>query len=266
MFVDVSRRAALLNDAVVHDHDAVGHHHGLALVMGDIDGGDADALLQIADEEAHVVAQAGVEIGERFVEQQHRGFDDQRAGERYALLLAAGQFPRIALFIAGELDHLQHGGDAPRAIHGRDLANLQPEGQIFRHRHVRKQRIGLEHHAEIAMLGHGMGHVAAAEQQPALGHGFEPGDAAQRRRLAAARRPQKRNELALADIEVDISKDMQRPIELVDRVQSERGHVGSGLSGVETGEDRGRRPDPGKRRRQPISRFQRSATSAAILT
>ena len=45
---------------------------------------------------ARLLAQLGVEIGERLVEQDHRRLVDQRARERDALLLAAGELVRVA--------------------------------------------------------------------------------------------------------------------------------------------------------------------------
>ena len=44
--VDLLRRAELLDHAVVHHGDRVGHRHRLELVMGDIDRGRAEAVVQ----------------------------------------------------------------------------------------------------------------------------------------------------------------------------------------------------------------------------
>ena len=52
--------------------------------------------MQPAHLEAHFLAQIGVEIGQGLVEQQRLGLHDQRARQGHALLLAAGQFARIA--------------------------------------------------------------------------------------------------------------------------------------------------------------------------
>ena len=49
----------------------------------------AELVVQAADLEAHLLAQVGVEVRERLVHQQRLGLDDERAGERDALLLAA---------------------------------------------------------------------------------------------------------------------------------------------------------------------------------
>ena len=101
--VDVLRRAELLDPAAVHHRDEVGGGHRLGLVVGDVDRGVAVGVVQAADLEAHLLAQIGVEVGQRLVEQQRLRLDDQGAGERDALLLAAGQFARIALGEVGEL-------------------------------------------------------------------------------------------------------------------------------------------------------------------
>ncbi|MNC87154.1 hypothetical protein D3C83_28560 [compost metagenome] len=57
--------------------------------MSDVDRGDAEFLLELADFRPHLHSDLGVEIGERLVEQQHLGVEHQRAGERHALLLPA---------------------------------------------------------------------------------------------------------------------------------------------------------------------------------
>jgi len=46
-------------------------------------------FLQRADLSAHLHPQFRIEVGERFVEQQHAGSDDDGAGQCYPLLLAA---------------------------------------------------------------------------------------------------------------------------------------------------------------------------------
>jgi hypothetical protein len=68
-------------------------------------------------------------------------------------------------------------------------------------RHVGEQAVGLEHHAHVALAGRHWGDVAAVDQQLAAGRLFEPGDDAQRRRLAAAARSEQRDQLARLDLE-----------------------------------------------------------------
>ena len=89
-FVEILLRADLADLALAHHHEAVGHGQGFLLVVGHHHGGQAELALQFADFDPHVLAQLGVEIGQRLVEQQHVGPEHQRARQRHALLLAAG--------------------------------------------------------------------------------------------------------------------------------------------------------------------------------
>ena len=58
-----------------HDRDPVGHRQRLALVVGDVDEGDPDLLLDPGELDLHLLAELEVERAERLVEQQ-----DARAG------------------------------------------------------------------------------------------------------------------------------------------------------------------------------------------
>ena len=100
--VKLERRADLLDQAVMHDDDLVGHGHGLDLVVGDVDRGGLQPLMQLLDLGAHLHAQLGVEVGERFVEQKHLRIAHDGAAHGDALALAAGKLARIALEIGAE--------------------------------------------------------------------------------------------------------------------------------------------------------------------
>ena len=109
--VDPRRLVELLDVALVHHRDPVRQRERLGLVVRHVDERDADLLLQVDELELHVLAQLRVERRERLVEQQHRRMRDQRARDRDALLLAAGELVRIALAESGEADVLERFGD-----------------------------------------------------------------------------------------------------------------------------------------------------------
>jgi hypothetical protein len=73
----------------VQQHHLVGHAHGLGLVVRDVDDGELQPLLQLAQLAAHLLAQLGVQVGQRLVHQAHRRLRHQRACQRHALLLPA---------------------------------------------------------------------------------------------------------------------------------------------------------------------------------
>ena len=63
-----------------------------------------------------------------------------------------------------------------------------------RDRHVRIERVALEHHGDVAVARLQPRDVAIADQHAPAGRQFEPGEDAQRRRLAAARRAEQGQE------------------------------------------------------------------------
>ena len=62
--VDRLRLVELLQLALVHDRDARGERHRLDLVVGDVDRGLADPVVQLLDLGAHLDAELGVEVGQ----------------------------------------------------------------------------------------------------------------------------------------------------------------------------------------------------------
>ena len=88
LLVDLGRFTDLFDFSMVHYDDLVGQAHRLGLVVGDVDAGQAELALDLADFPPHVDPQLGVEIGQRLVKQQYRGFHDQCPGQGDPLLLA----------------------------------------------------------------------------------------------------------------------------------------------------------------------------------
>lgn len=151
--VDFRRRANLLDFAVLHDDDAVGQRQGLILVMRDVQRGAAELAMDAADFGAHFQAQLGIEIGERLIHQDQRRFDDDGAGNRYALLLAAGQLAGQLVHVLRQLHQVERALDAGLDLGGRGAAHEQAEADVPGHRHMREQGVILEHHTEAALFG-----------------------------------------------------------------------------------------------------------------
>ena len=89
--------------AAVHHADAVGERHRLLLVVRDDDEGQPEIFLQLHQFEARVLAQLAVERRQRLVEQQHARPLGQRARQRNALALTAGELMGLAGIEAVEL-------------------------------------------------------------------------------------------------------------------------------------------------------------------
>ncbi len=135
------------------DDDAVGQGVGVDGVVGDEEP-DAVEGGQVATQvPAHVAASAGIERGERFIEQEQARLGGQGAGQRHALSLAAGQGAGAVLGVVGQPDPLQ-----PRRGLGTCLATggapgPQTEGDVLERGEVVEQQVVLEHDGHRPPLG-----------------------------------------------------------------------------------------------------------------
>ena len=121
-----------------------------------------------------------------------------------ALLLAARHRVHRALFKALKVDKLQHTLYALRDLIFRHFFKPQSERDVVEYVQVRKQRVFLEHGVYAALVGRNVCNVLALKKHLTLVGVLETADYAQHGGLAAARRAEQRNELALAYIQVYI--------------------------------------------------------------
>ena len=202
--VELARRPLLGDDGAVHHDDPVGDRQRLGLVVGDVDDGEAEGLLQLADLVADPAAQLGVEVRERLVEEQHLRLEHQRPGDGDALLLAAGELGGEARLEAGEPDEREAVGGAAGGLALVVAREAQAVGDVLHHRHVREERVGLEHHRHVAVGRRQPGDVRPADQDAPRRRHLEPGDHPERRRLAAARGAEQRDQRPGGDLEGDV--------------------------------------------------------------
>ena len=197
--IDLLRRTELLHRAAIHDGDGVGHRHRLELVMGDIDRRRTDAVVQRPGLGAHQGAELGIERAERLVHQEGLRAADDGAPQRHPLPVAAGQARHLAV------EQMIDPEEPRRLFHA--LARLPParplaaqrKADILPHIHMRIEREQLEHEGDVALRGAPERHILAVEEDLAGGRQLEPGNHPERRRLAAAGRPEKAEERALGN-------------------------------------------------------------------
>ncbi len=192
---------------MIQDHDAVGQRHRLDLVVRDVDRRRRDTLTQALDLGAHLHSQLGIEIRQRLVEQEHLRVAHDGAPHRHALPLAAGELARHARHQRVDVEDSRRVFDAPADLALGDAAIAQRERHVLEHRHVRVERIILEHHGDVAILGVEFVDDPAVDPDLARRDVLEPGDHAQQRALATTRRAHKDDELAVGDFEVDAVHD-----------------------------------------------------------
>ena len=111
--------------AALHDGDAAAERHRFALIVGDVDHRRAELAVQPFELGARLQPQLRVEIRERLVHQVHRRVADDGAGERDALLLAAGELRGTARQQIVEADARRGLADAAIDLGGRRRARVR---------------------------------------------------------------------------------------------------------------------------------------------
>ena len=178
----------------------------------DYSGGDvtlhgAHAADQILDLETQFFAQFGVQVAQRLVEQEHLGVAHDGAAHRHALALTAGKLGRLAVQQVFDLQDGRHALDAFFDFSLGDLACFQSKGEIAAYVHVGIERVRLEHHGDIPVLGRNVVDYPIAHADLARGDRFQARNQVEQRRFTASRRPYQDQELAGLDGDVDALED-----------------------------------------------------------
>jgi hypothetical protein len=206
--------------------DPVAHRHRLDLVVRDVDRRHAEVALDAGDLGAHLDAELGVEIRERLVHQERLWLADDRAAHRDALSLAARERARLLLQDLGEAERPRRPSHAALDLRLLDPAHLQRERHVVVGRHMGIERIVLEDHRDVPVLGWQRVHNRAADPDRPRGDHLQPGDHPQRRRLAAAGRADEDHELPVGDREVEVGDRLGAVrVDLRQLVELDLGHA-----------------------------------------
>src|SRR3954463_5198895 len=156
---------------------------------------------------------------------------DDGAADGDALALAAGQGLGLALEQRFKLEDARGVLDEAVDLGLRLLRHLQAEGDVVVDRHVRIERVGLEHHRHTPVGRFQICHVPAADADAALGDVLQPGDGPQQRGFSAARGADKDHELAVFDVQPDVVQDLDIAVSFFNAVQPDFGHNRLSLPG-----------------------------------
>ncbi len=131
--------------------------------MGHIQTGQIKLLLDAADLLAHLDAQLGVQVRQRFVHQQHLRLHHQHPRQGDPLLLAARQLVRVAFLRPDQANHLQVADNLVPDLPLADIMRPQTKGHIFEHRHMREEGVVLEDEPDLPSVDGHRRHVAVGK-------------------------------------------------------------------------------------------------------
>ena len=153
-----------------------------------------------------------IEIAGRLVGDDDRGIGHERAGERNALLLAAGQLGRVMVEPAAQSDRRQLVLGARECV--ARAGEFERHRDVFQRCHGRDQVEGLEHDADIPaakarefILIELAQVLSGNDDRTAVGP-LQSGHHHEQRRLAGTRRSKEGHGLAASYIQADVFEDM----------------------------------------------------------
>jgi hypothetical protein len=187
----------LLEASVAHHRDATGHRHRFDLIVRDVHERGADPLVQLDELGPGAGPHRGVEVGQGLVHQEDLRLAHDGASQRHPLPLPTRELCRLAL------EQRRDAHDLVPPCRPTNPSRHERKLDIPAHRHVGIQRVALEDHRHISILRIHVVHDAIADRDRARGGRVEAGDQAQCSRLAAARRTEEHQELAILDGEVE---------------------------------------------------------------
>ena len=124
----------------------------------------------------------------------------------------AGPVPRPE---AGQVDLAQPLLDPGRERRSPQPAEAQPVRDVLEHGHVGPEGVVLEDHPDVAGVRRKVGDVPIPEPDATRVQTVEPGDETEQRRLAASRGAEQREQLAVRDLERDVSTARTAPNRLL---------------------------------------------------
>lgn len=148
-----------------------------------------------------VDTELGVEVRQRLVHEEDLGLTHDGAAHRDTLALTAGERLRLAAEVVREVEDLR------RVLHlladlGLVDGDLEREAHVVGDRHVRVQRVVLEHHGDVPVLRRQVRDVAVTDADGAGVDVLEPREHAERGGLATAGRTDEDEELAVPDLDL----------------------------------------------------------------
>ena len=151
--IECHGRALLLDGAAVEQGDAVGDRHRLDLIVRDKRAERSSETMSARSQARASSRSFASRLESGSSSRMTGGLVNQRARERDALLLAAGELVRVARRRDAQARSAPASASTRVLISAaRTRAQLEAVGDILENGAVRPQRIGLEHQAEPALL------------------------------------------------------------------------------------------------------------------
>jgi hypothetical protein len=240
VLVDLAGRPHLQQAPGTHHGDAIRQRHRLDVIVRDVHRSRTEAPDELADLETDVSAKRRVQARQRLVEQEHARLADDGAPHRDALAFTTRQLGRPPIEEPLDAEHRGRLVHHARSGFTGHVAHPERKFHDFTRRHVRVERVALEDHRDVALLGrHALHRPARDRHRPGV-RLFQASHQAQRRRFAAPARTDDHHDLAALDRQRDVIERGRRCLgsslgseALADAVEEDLG-LGHGQPGADS--------------------------------
>ena len=199
---DLPRRTDLRDRSALHHANARPERYRLLVLVRHVDHRHA-VPVEPPQQRAHTRTGGHIERGERFVEEQAGRFGDERPRERHPLRLAARERTGFPSEEPHYLELARHRADAFGGGPARDATAPQAVLDIAPYRHMREERLVLEHEPDTPFLYFFVRDIPSLEQDAALIDGQYAGYRLEQDRLADPGGAEENEILARGHIEGD---------------------------------------------------------------
>ncbi|MNN56534.1 hypothetical protein D3C81_1714720 [compost metagenome] len=169
-----------------------------------VDEGGFQTLVELQDLSTHRNPQLGVQVGERFVHQEHLRFTHDGAAQSNTLTLTTGQSLRLTVQQVLDVEDLGSLTNAGVNVGFLELTQLQAECHVLVYVHVRVQGVGLEHHCDVAVLRSYIIHQTVTDVQFAGSDFFQTGNHTKGGGLTAAGAANQYYEFFIFNIQMEV--------------------------------------------------------------
>ena len=97
LVIQILGRIYLLYNTILHNDDSGTQGHSLGLVMGYIDDGSLQSLMQLGNLNTHLASQLCIQVGQRLVHKEYLRAADNSTAHSHTLSLTTGQSLRLTV-------------------------------------------------------------------------------------------------------------------------------------------------------------------------
>ena len=177
----------LFNLAIPQQDDPISESHCLNLIMGHINHGSAQFLVQALNLSAHFITQLRIKIAQGFVKQKQARIADNSATDGNALPLPPRECLRQALQKRRDTEHISGAVHTFVNFLRFKFAGAQTKCNIFKHIEIGVKRIILEYHGNVAVSWALPCNILVTNFNLACARFFKASNGAQQSGFAAAR-------------------------------------------------------------------------------